>query len=100
MHTAYGETLTQMTVQLANVISDISGVTGIAIPRAIIDSERDPKLGSRKNHLIRAPREQIAQSLARRRNCYLCSNEASKFTICTSARSRNVAKRIETHLKT
>jgi hypothetical protein len=36
------KTLTQMNVQLANVISDISGVTGMAILRAIVAGERDP----------------------------------------------------------
>lgn len=51
------KTLTQMNVQLANVISDISGATGMAILRAIVDGERDPdKLASRKNSLIRASR--------------------------------------------
>src|SRR5438270_7542767 len=58
------KTLTQMNVQLANVISDSSGATGMAILRAIVAGERDPnKLASRKNSLIRATRAQIAQSL-------------------------------------
>jgi transposase len=58
------KTLTQMNVQLANVISDISGATGMAILRAIVAGERDPdKLASRKDGRIRATREQIAQSL-------------------------------------
>ena len=34
--------LTQMNIQLANVISDISGVSGMAIIRAIVAGERDP----------------------------------------------------------
>jgi transposase len=34
--------LTQMNVQLANVISDISRLTGLAIIRAILNGERDP----------------------------------------------------------
>ena len=33
---------TQMNVQLANVISDLSGVTGQMIVRAIVAGERDP----------------------------------------------------------
>jgi transposase len=58
------KTLTQMNVQLANVISDISGATGMAILRAIVAGERDPnKLASRKNSQIRATQAQIAQSL-------------------------------------
>ena len=56
--------LTQMNVQLANVISDISGKTGLAILRAIVAGERDPsKLSSLKHNRIRASREVIAQSL-------------------------------------
>ena len=35
--------LTQMNVQLANVISDLSGVTGQLIVRAIVGGERDPQ---------------------------------------------------------
>jgi transposase len=56
--------LTQMNVQLANVISDISGKTGLAILRAIVAGEHDPnKLSSLKNKHIRASREMIARSL-------------------------------------
>jgi hypothetical protein len=36
--------LSQMNVQLHNVISDIMGVTGMKIIRAIVGGERDPKL--------------------------------------------------------
>jgi transposase len=58
------KTLTQMNVQLANVISDISGVTGMAILRAIVAGERDPeKLSTLKHNRVRASREEIAQSL-------------------------------------
>jgi transposase len=35
--------LTQMNIQLANVLSDVSGVTGQAIIKAILNSERDPQ---------------------------------------------------------
>ena len=35
--------LTQMNIQLSNVLSDITGVTGMKIIRAIIAGERDPK---------------------------------------------------------
>jgi transposase len=56
--------LTQMNVQLANVISDISGKTGLAILRAIVAGEHDPnKLSSLKNKHIRASSEMIARSL-------------------------------------
>src|SRR6201981_691834 len=36
------KTLTQMNIQLANVLSDLSGVTGQAIIKAIVGGERDP----------------------------------------------------------
>src|SRR6201981_3046412 len=56
--------LTQMNVQLANVISDLSGLTGQAIVRAILGGERDPrKLAELSHPRIRAGREQIAKSL-------------------------------------
>src|SRR5271165_4583498 len=56
--------LTQMNVQLANVISDLSGLTGQAIVRAILVGERDPrKLAELSHPRIRAGREQIAKSL-------------------------------------
>jgi transposase len=56
--------LTQMNVQLANVISDISGLTGQRIVRAILAGERDPKKLAELSHpQIRASREEIAKSL-------------------------------------
>ncbi|MGP0072531.1 MAG: IS110 family transposase [Bryobacteraceae bacterium] len=58
------KTLTQMNVQLANVISDISGVTGMAILRAIVAGERDPdRLSTLKHGRVRASRGEIARSL-------------------------------------
>jgi transposase len=56
--------LTTMNVQLANVISDVSGVTGQAIIRAILRGERDPyRLAAMKDHRVRASDEEIARSL-------------------------------------
>lgn len=56
--------LTEMNVQLANVISDISGLTGTAIIQAILDGERDRyKLADLADVRIRATREEIARSL-------------------------------------
>jgi transposase len=56
--------LTQMNVQLANVISDISGLTGQAIIRAILKGERDPlKLAALSDWRVHASREEIAKSL-------------------------------------
>lgn len=56
--------LTEMNVQLANVISDISGVTGLAIIQAILDGERDRyKLADLAHPRIQATREEVARSL-------------------------------------
>jgi len=56
--------LTQMNVQLANVLSDISGVTGQAIIKAILAGERDPhKLAAFRDVRVKASEEQIAQYL-------------------------------------
>jgi transposase len=56
--------LTTMNVQLANAISDISGVTGQAIVRAIIAGKRDPmELAEFRDPRIAASKEEIAHSL-------------------------------------
>lgn len=56
--------LTEMNVQLANVISDISGLTGLAIIQAILAGERDRyKLADLANFRIQASRKEIARSL-------------------------------------
>jgi transposase len=55
------KTLTQMNVQLANVLSDISGLTGQAIIKAILAGERDPhKLAELRDPHVKANKEQIA----------------------------------------
>lgn len=56
--------LTQMNIQLANVISDLSGWTGLRIVRAILAGERDPQALAALSHPgIHASRETIAKSL-------------------------------------
>jgi transposase len=56
--------MTQMNLQLANVISDLSGVTGQKIVRAIVAGERDPrKLAELRDPRIHASKEEIAKSL-------------------------------------
>ena len=63
--------LTQMNIQLANVLSDVSGMTGQAIIKAILAGERDPhKLAELRDPRVKASEEQIEQEsgglLARR----------------------------------
>jgi transposase len=56
--------LTQMNVQLATVISDLSGVTGQAIVKEILAGERDPhKLAAYRDPRVKASEEEIARSL-------------------------------------
>jgi hypothetical protein len=56
--------LTQMNVQLANVISDLGGLTGQLIVRAIVRGERDPqKLAALRDRRIQASPEEVAKSL-------------------------------------
>jgi transposase len=56
--------LTKMNVQLANVISDISGVSGQAITTAILQGERDPyRLADLADYRVKASREEVARSL-------------------------------------
>lgn len=56
--------MTQMNIQLANVISDISGVTGMKILRAIIGGERDPaQLAELTDARIKAGKDTVARSL-------------------------------------
>ena len=56
-------TLRQMNVRLANVISDISGVTGMAILRSIVAGERDlERLSALKHNRVRASQKEIART--------------------------------------
>jgi len=56
--------LTQMNIQLANVISDVAGETGLKILRAILAGERDGQvLADLRNSRIQASAEEIAKSL-------------------------------------
>ena len=56
--------LTQMNIQLANVISDVVGETGQKILRAIVAGERDGlALAKLRNARIRASEDEIAKSL-------------------------------------
>jgi len=56
--------LITMNVQLANTISDISGKTGMAILRAIVEGERNPwTLAKLRDERIQASEEELAHSL-------------------------------------
>src|SRR5579862_8000964 len=52
--------LTKMNIQLANVISDISGLSGQAIVTAVLQGERDPyKLADLADYRVKASREEV-----------------------------------------
>jgi transposase len=56
--------LNQMNLQLHHVISDVTGVTGLAILDAIVAGERDPHtLAAHRDHRIQASRATIAKAL-------------------------------------
>jgi hypothetical protein len=56
--------LTGMNLQLTNALSDISGVSGMAIIRAIVKGERDPwKLAKLRQPGVRASEAEIAENL-------------------------------------
>jgi transposase len=56
--------LTEMNVQLANVLSDVTGKTGMRILRAIVAGERDgAKLAALRDGRVRADEETLARSL-------------------------------------
>jgi len=56
--------LTEMNIQIANAISDITGVSGMKIVTAILDGQRDPYiLADLRDKRVRASREEVARSL-------------------------------------
>ncbi len=56
--------LTQMNVQLDNVVSDLMGKTGMAILRRIVAGERDPQqLATLRDRRLRADEATVARSL-------------------------------------
>lgn len=56
--------LTTMNVQLANALSDISGMSGQAIIRAILVGQRDPaELAKLRDYRVKASAEEVARSL-------------------------------------
>ena len=56
--------LTQMNIQLHQVVSDITGTTGMAIIRAIVAGEHDPQvLAAKKHHRVKRSEAEIAAAL-------------------------------------
>jgi transposase len=78
--------MTQMNVQLANVLSDVSGVTGQAIIKAILAGERDPhKLAAFRDPHVKASKEEIARSLEgnwQEDQLFLLQQEQNGYEFC------------------
>ena len=56
--------LVQMNIQLTEVLSDVMGLTGQAIIRAIVAGERDPKvLAGHRHSRVKASEQEIAKAL-------------------------------------
>jgi transposase len=78
--------LTQMNLQLANVISDIMGQTGQKMLRAILAGERDAeKLASMRDCRIQASRQEIVASLTgnwRPELLFTLKQEMDRYDFC------------------
>src|SRR5262252_1850643 len=95
--------LTEMNVQLANVISDLSGMTGMRILQAILDGERDPwKLAALACPGIQASRKELAQSLEGhwREELLFVLRQTHEIYFTFLQNIRQCDERIEAHLKT
>src|ERR1700686_2814970 len=94
MHSAHAENAHAMNVQLANVICDINGVTGMVILRTIVAGECDPvRLSTLKHNRVRASRREIAGGLEGNwREELVFDLSVLKIAVCD--------QRIEQHLKT
>ena len=84
--------LTQMNVQLTNVISDITGETGLKIIRAIIAGERDRTvLAAMKNYRVHASQETIAKALEgrwSREHLYRLAHELAAYDFASEQMAR------------
>jgi transposase len=95
--------LTEMNIQLGNVISDLSGTTGMKILRDIIKGERDPrKLALHKDARIQASRAEIARSLEGtwRPELLFVLEQSLELYDTYVEKIQQCDRRIEEHLKT
>jgi len=78
--------LTQMNIQLANVISDVTGVTGQAIIKDILAGERDARrLAAHRDGRIKASVDEIARSLQgnwRKDLLFQLKQEQAQYEFC------------------
>ena len=78
--------LTEMNIQLSNVLSDLSGVSGMAIVQAILDGKRDPgELAALADAQVKASKAVIAKSLEgnwRPELVFVLSQEVEMYRTC------------------
>ena len=87
--------LIQMNLQLHKVLSDITGVTGLRIIRAIVQGERDPqKLARMREPEVKNTPETRLSTETTGKSIFLCSSRPSSFTTFTTARSRPATSRL------
>ena len=83
--------LTQMNIQLANVLSDITGKSGQAILHAILEGERDPhELAALCQSNVKASEEEIARSLEgnwQEDLLFLLQQEQAGYEFCQKQRA-------------
>lgn len=94
--------LTQMNLQLHHVISDVTGVTGLAILDAILAGERDPaKLAALRDPHIRSSRDTIVKALQgdyRSEHLFVLGQALQAYRFCL-AQIVECDRQIETFLK-
>ena len=99
--------LTQMNIQLANVISDVTGVTGQKIIREIVAGERDAQvLAAYRDVRIKATEAEIAKSLLgnwRAEHLFALKQALAGFDFCVSqlaecdTETERVMRELHTH---
>lgn len=96
------KTLVEMNIQLSNVLSDLSGVSGMAILSAILAGERNPKtLAALADPQVKASREIIAESLHgnwRPELPFVLDQEMTSYREC-QAKIRTCDDRLRNHLQ-
>lgn len=95
--------LTEMNLQIGNVLSDINGKSGMAILRAIVKGERDPyRLADLCDSRIKAKRRQVAESLegAWRRELLFILKQQLEIHDALAEQVSKCDRQIETHLQT
>ncbi|MGH9581840.1 MAG: IS110 family transposase [Bryobacteraceae bacterium] len=96
------KTLVETNIQLSNVLSDLSGVGGMAILSAILAGERDPKtLAALADPQVKASRKGIAESLHgnwRPELLFVLDQEMAAYREC-QAKIRACDERLRKHLQ-